>query len=91
MKHKKDSALQSIVQSMWVPDLYKNDQSHIIISGRQKMDIDQTTNILTYEEGLIVLGTKSGCIEIRGKELSVISYSEKSISICGEFLSISFK
>jgi sporulation protein YqfC len=88
---KKNSVWRRIRKSLWIPDPYSAEHSHILITGQERISIDQTANIITYEENVVVLRLKNCRLTLRGDKLMISSYTDKNIVVSGSFCSISFE
>lgn len=91
MKNRKNSAWNSFISAMSMPEQYNSKQSHIVVSGREELLVDQAVGILEYSEDCVRIRLKQGVLQVLGETLRIDVYTEKNIVICGRLQTISFE
>lgn len=79
-----------IGEQLDIPNLARRDVPHIEAEGNREIIVDGCKGILEYAEDRIKINTGSLIICFKGTELIVKSYSEVSIVLTGNIISVEF-
>lgn len=79
-----------MVESLKLPRDSVLGDSIITITGNTELLIENYKGILQYSEELILLQGKNRKIELKGKRLNIVYYTNEDMKICGRIESICF-
>lgn len=79
-----------VVESLKLPRDSVLGDSIITVTGNTELLIENYKGILQYSEELILLQGKNRKIELKGKRLNIVYYTNEDMKICGRIESICF-
>lgn len=91
MRKNNGSAWQNFLLGMFAPDPYDGINEHIVISGKNKVQLDGAVSILEYESEKVCLRMKNMQISVVGRQLQILAFSDKSMTIFGSICALEFK
>ena len=68
-------------------DAFKN-EVQLVLSGKRELYIEGCTDILEYDDIMVKLDIKGEKLLIFGKNLSVLGFTETSVTVVGEIKSM---
>lgn len=55
----------------------------VILRGKRRVSIENHRGVTRYEDSLVQVAVRRGCVRIVGSGLSIVSMSKNVIEICG--------
>ena len=82
-RHNKSSIREKVVHNLELPQDLMLGASIVTITGRREVLVENYRGILTLEDSIVKIQTKSGRISISGNGLSIAYYTSEEMKICG--------
>lgn len=89
-RHNKSLIREKVVHHLELPQDLMLGAPIVTITGRKEVLIENYRGILTLEQSIVKIQTKSGRILISGRDLCVAYYTSEEMKICGSIDTVSY-
>lgn len=90
MSQKKKSFYQVVAAQMQIPKDLSEGAVLLSVTGKEEIFIENYKSILEYTDQRVLLQTKSGKLEVKGKNLHIVYYTYGEMRIEGVLESIHY-
>lgn len=79
----KKDITNTISDKLSIPPETLGEVPFVILRGKRRVSIENHRGVTQYEDTLVQVAVKRGCVRILGSGLSIISMSKNCLEICG--------